>query len=443
MIVTAALVWFISACGGGSSGGGGGGSSLNVLPSVPVPMLTAMLMTPSIPNPTPVSTATPTPAPTDPHYDLYRHQRRPTSVPTSTPVPSPSGLWSNGTQIRASFINTVFGASGPDYQQLPASPSIDPNSANVINYYYAGFNGSLEYDAAFIDANSSQAQYDYSFPVYTALVSDPLVTLSWIPGGSVFLDNGAQIHVPSMATQAGGTDHHLSVIQPNGTEYDFWLVTSNPPYTTGSKLTAYGETHFNLNGTATGLPNGAYVAPGFNTAAATAGGIALTIGQIYTSELAAGVINHAINLIYPCSSNSWVYPSTQVTGVCGSGKGMPLGSRVWWVPTDTQTNAMSYSHDMKTLLIAMHHYGGFFTDNGGSGSSGSINGQGGAAGTHFENQEPYWIYGHGVDPAANYAASAPGWSHLTGGVDRYLLWGNVDFIHNLKLLNPCVTNKTC
>jgi hypothetical protein len=67
-------------------------------------------------------------------------------------------------------------------------------------------------------------------------------------------------------------------------------------------------------------------------------------------------------------------------------------------------------------------------------------------GTRLENQEQYWIYGNGFDPALAYAQSASGWNHITGGVDRYALavdGGTLNLLGNLQVLAPCVTQGTC
>jgi hypothetical protein len=359
----------------------------------------------------------------------------PSQAPAPAPLTSggsPAGLWSNGQQIPASFLNNAFGATGPFYQQLSNSPQIDPNSDNAIGYY---FSGNPVRNFAWIDGNSSQAQYDYNFAVYTASNSDPLVTIACSSRAANCADNGQQIHLPSLAKQSGGSDSHLAVLQPNGVEYDFWLVSSQPPYRNNAQITASIEAHLSLNGSGT-------IASGFVLRGATAGGIALSLGQIYTSELAAGVINHAIPLEFPCATSAWVFPAAQGTGSCANGQGMPLGSRLWWSMDDTQTNALSTSRDMKTVLIAMHHFGAFFVDAGGATS-----GMGEAASIHIENQEPYWIYGNGVDPVLNHAISA-GWSHITNGsgLNRYAIGtigGAVDLLDNLKLLAPCITQLLC
>jgi len=228
----------------------------------------------------------------------------------------------------------------------------------------------------------------------------------------------------------------------NGVEYDFWLVTSVPPYVNGSKLVSQGCGSLYLSGANSGPT---FIAPGFGFEMATAGGIALSAGQIYTSELAAGVINHAIAYNLPCESIGWVFPATQQTGTCANGNGVPLGSRIWWSPTDTATNAMNLPRDVKTILIAMHHYGGYFTDNG-NGTS-NINGQGGGIGTKVESNQPYWVYGGGVDPALNYVKSSPGWNHIivsSANLDRWILvttGAQVDFLHNIKFLDPALTHS--
>jgi hypothetical protein len=351
-------------------------------------------------------------------------------------------FWKNGKQIPAWFSATAFGASGPLYRRLPANPRIDENSKNSISYYFAG--NAAEFEAGWVDADKRQARYDYTFPVYVASAGDPLVTivcnrLSPAPCS----DGGARIHMPALARQAGGEDRHLAVLEPDGTEYDFWLVSSKPPYRNGSLFSAAGEGRYALNGSRRDENS---LAPGFNVGSATAGGIALSVGQIYTAELAAGAINHAIALVFPCSTNAWVFPASQPTGTCANGQGMPLGSRVWWQPADDRTVAMDLPRDIKTILVALHHYGGFFIDNGAG--SGNIDGRGDGMGAHIENQEPYWIYGNGTDPALNYAANAQGWNHVrtSSGVDHYLLavlGSSVDFSHNLKVLAPCVTQQSC
>jgi hypothetical protein len=387
----------------------------------------------------------------------------PRAVPTSVPAtvvasPKASGApaqtpantllsWVNGAQIPASFPGVNLGALGPLHQRLPASPQLDPNSASYISYYFAG--NAPDFDAGWVDADRSQAQYDYNFPVYIALPSDPLVTivcnnLSAAP----CVDGGEQIHMPALARQAGGTDQQLVVLESTGLEYDFWLVSSNPPYSNGSSFSAAGEGHFSSAGSNDG-PN--FVAPGFDIGSASAAGAVLSASQLYTSELSAGVINHAVSFVFPCGTNAWVFPASQATGVCANGAGMPLGSRVWWQPTDAQTDAMLLGRDITTVLVAMHHYGGFFTNNGGG--SVNINGQGGGMGAQLENQEPYWIYGNGVDPALNYAMNAfamneSGWVDITTtqGVHHYLLTvlgSRVDFLDNLKVVASCVTQKTC
>jgi hypothetical protein len=341
--------------------------------------------------------------------------------------------WADGQQVPAAFLNQVFNASGPLFQVLPAAPQIASGSSTIMSYY---FGTTPQFNVGFIDNAANQAQFDFSFPIYQAASTDPLIRIFCTQSNSVTCeDNGISINIPSLAAQAGGGDHHMSVIEPNGVEYDFWEVSTNPPYSAGQTIQAIGETHFNLDGTT--VSN--FVAPGFNAGAATAGGEALSTGQVYTSELAAGVINHAIFLTFPCGTNTFVFPASQISGTCAGGSGMPLGSRVWWSLSDTATNALSAPADLKTVLRALHKYGGYYMDSTGAVGSGMS--------AHMENQEAYWIYGGGVDPALNYVSTAPGWNHIiNGNVNRWLLAvaGNiVNFSSNLQVIAPCVTQQTC
>lgn len=353
----------------------------------------------------------------------------PHSVPTvERQLQSYVPTWANGQQIPASFPNSNFGQSGPMYQKLPASPTIASNSQSVMSYYYSS---TADSEGGWVDANSAQAVYDYNYPVYVAKATDPIVTV-WCTGCS---SPSFAVNLPMLAKPAGGTDHHLAVIEPNGVEYDFWDVsTVYYPYQTGDPLSAQGDSAFYIDG----LPGSLdpyYVAPGFNSAAATAGGIAVSEGQIYVSELQAGIINHALSINMPCGSNAWVFPATQVTGICANGQGMPLGSRIWWAPTNAATASMNLGRDMTTILNALHNYGGYFTDNGGG-----SNGAGSGLGTKIESQEVYWLYGGGVDPVLNYVSSNSEWSHVVAGtLNRYLLSvpsSSLNLTANMKLLAP-------
>ncbi len=362
-----------------------------------------------------------------------------TPVSLNTPVHSKNTLsvvtWSNGQQIPASFGNTNFGATGPLYQLLPTSPKLESNQSG-IRYY---FTGNTVHNLAWIDGDSSQAQYDYSFPVYQAGPNDQTVVIHCASGGTCS-DNGVTIQLPIWAQAAGGGDHHLAVLQTNGIEYDFWGVQSNPPYHWLNNLTAANESKFNSNGTNNG---GYYVAPGFEYYASTAGGIALTAGQVYISELQSGLIHHALNITLPCGNGTYVWPATQISGQCSGGSGVPLGSRVWWQLNHSQTISLGLSWDMTVVLFALHDYGGFYTDSGGGTG---VNGSGAGFGIRLENQEPYWIYGNGVDPVLNWAINQ-NWNHVTGsGINRYMIGtigGSLDILDNLKLIQNCVTIQSC
>jgi hypothetical protein len=349
-------------------------------------------------------------------------------------------LWSNGQQIPASFGNTNFGASGPLYQGIPPLPTgatLAPVQTG-LQYY---FTGNPAVNIGWVDGNSSQGQYDYNFPVYQGGSNDQTVTIHCASGGTCS-DNGTTIQLPIWAAQAGGSDHHLAVLEAaTGIEYDFWGVSSNPPYTWLENITASNESKFNINGTNNG---GYYVSPGFEYYASTAGGIGLSGGEVYISELQQGIINHALNLTFSCGTNSYVYPATQTSGQCSGGNGIPLGSRVWLSLSRAAIWALPVSKDMQTILVALHEYGGFYTDSGGGSG---VNGSGTGFGVKFESQEPYWIWDNGSDPVSAYAI-ANSWPHVVNGsVNRYdvgSIGGSyVNLYSYLKLVAPCETQNNC
>src|SRR5207248_966266 len=60
---------------------------------------------------------------------------------------------------------------------------------------------------------------DYSKPVFFAQPTDPVVTLR---GSSNSPISGYRINVPHSARPAGGSDHHMTVVEADGWEYDFY-----------------------------------------------------------------------------------------------------------------------------------------------------------------------------------------------------------------------------
>ena len=177
----------------------------------------------------------------------------------------------------------------------------------------------------------------------------------------------AQIRIPAKARPAYGSDQHMAIVQPDGTEIDFWGADKGFNNTSADWQT--GQTINFWSGNSCG---NFYTGSGFFNPSATAGDACLAGGTVRQSELAAGQINHALFLVVNCVSPSvYLYPSGHVGGAnCtdGSGLNIPTGARVQLTLTDAQINALGLSLWQTAILHAMHRYGGYIMDTNGGGS---------------------------------------------------------------------------
>jgi hypothetical protein len=282
--------------------------------------------------------------------------------------------------------------------------------------------------------------YDYGHPIYYAQSTDPVVTLHCTQYCNT-ADNGglpATIHLPALARPAGGSDAHMAVIQPDGTEIDLWATTApSGNWTTGSTVTASAVANCGNFATGSGFtPTGP---------AATAGGACLGAGLLRANELLAGTIDHALFLVAQCAVGAQypAYPGAS-TSQCTSGQGPALGGRLWYDVADATTNANTALKPWeKAILNALHDYGGYLEDDTSGGTS--VSGIGFLA----ESGEASWIFGQ-TDPFAALVA-AQGWtSAAIGGAftPRYIgasSWqpSGVNFAAHLHWLNACSASGSC
>lgn len=406
----AALVVALAGCGGG---GGGGASAL-----------------PTTGTPAAQQTAPATSAP---------------AIVASSPAPVPpqqqSGPLAPGCSAAPAFVNGVEYAAGwtpyacassPWNQMVSANPTYASFSASVIASEFGSPNAQ--------PVRSEEAgPYDYGHPVYFAHAGDPVVTLHCTQYCN-HVDNGgmpATIAVPAAARPAGGTDAHLAVVQPDGTEIDMWAVSQpSGKWTNGSTITAQAIVNC-----------GSFISgSGFVTTgpAATAGGACLGAGLLRAAELNAGVIDHALFLISQCTTG-WQYPAypNAATDDCSGGTGPALGARLWYDVPDATTNANAALRPWeKAILNALHDYGGYLEDD--------VSGGAGASGIGFlaESGEAAYAFGQ-LDPFAS--LTAQGWSavNVSGALGtRYIgadAWNpsGVNFAAHLHWLDPCSARNAC
>jgi hypothetical protein len=259
----------------------------------------------------------------------------------------------NGQEWPASFRPY---AANPWNAPLPAAPTVDStNTANVRTYMK---------DA--VDHITGDAHNDYSHPVYAASANDPQITIDCsraqygcFTDQSAMMSSLPKINVPALARPSAGTDAHFAVVQPDGTEYDFWHV-SQPAgdWSNGATLSASIAVQTSITGS--GIP--AFVS--------ATSGAALAGGLIRFDELQAGTIPHAIFLDFSCTQGR-VYPGTSNGVACG-GSGVPMGALVHLNMSDAQIDALpptTIAPFLLPILHALHQYGGYVLDTYGGSSS--------------------------------------------------------------------------
>jgi hypothetical protein len=357
--------------------------------------------------------------------------------------PSPATVQTIGSNCGTTpaFVNGVEYAAGwapyscttsPWNQRVSGNPTYASYSSSVIAGELGGGNSQPVRD-------EEAGSYDVGHPIYYATASDPVVNLN-CTNYCNHTDNGgypATAHIPALARPAGGSDGHMAVIQPDGSEIDMWAATTpSGNWTTGSTISAQAIANCGS------FTNGSGFTP--NGPAATAGGACLGAGLLRATELAAGTIHHALFLVTQCA-NGWQYPAfpNASTNPCTSGTGPALGARLWYDVADATTNAnTSLKPWEKAILNALHDYGGYLMDDigGASGVSG--------IGLLAESGEAAYMFGQS-DPFA--ALASAGWNSVSVSGALQLRWMGADqwnpsgvtFASHMHWLAPCSAQGSC
>jgi hypothetical protein len=344
----------------------------------------------------------------------------PDPTPDPDPTPRPGSLlgWLGfgvGSWPAASW--RPYAADSPFNTSAIGQP-VHPNSQSIVDKVLSlGNIGNLV-------AGNADTASDWGHPTYYAQPSDPVFRLDWTGGGPGAAIDGMQIRIPNAAQAAGGGDGHMTVVEPDGWEYDFWRVGTKPDG--GGTMTFAGGGRTRVDGD--GLDSGA--------TAANFGNLA---GVIRAQELAAGRINHALFIVVACTSKgtsfgygtkttsngSMVYPASHGASACSSDTGdlPPVGARFQLAMTDAQIQALGVPGWKKTILTALAHYGGYVGDTGGPGFA-----------FQFESGSTYTSFG-ATDPMVTFAKSADGVA-LYEGKYVFNMADGVDWERYLRVLVP-------
>jgi hypothetical protein len=304
------------------------------------------------------------------------------------------------------------------FNRTTTGATVHPASSRMVGKVLAwGMPGNLV-------AGTAETTYDFGHPTYYPQSTSPLFTLRSL--GYSPAVNGLRIRIPDAARPAGGSDAHMTVVERDGWEYDFWGVTGKTPG--GGTLTFQLGGRTRIDGS--GL--------GSNGVAARYGNLA---GIIRAQEIAAGQINHALFIVLKCTSSStsfgygtrtdgssksaFVYPALAGGSRCEStdnADAPPMGARFQLNMTDTQINALAVPAWKKTILRALARYGGYVGDTGGPGF-----------GLQFESSTMYTVFDQ-PDPLASFAGAnrLPLWN----GMYVFNVANDVDWGRYLRVLTP-------
>jgi hypothetical protein len=243
-------------------------------------------------------------------------------------------------------------------------------------------------------AGTADTSEDFGHPTFYATPNDPIYTLHATNGAARSIE-GKRVPIPADARPAAGGDAHMTIVTPDGWEYDFWQVQSRPAG--GGVLRYHGGGRTRIDGN--GLGSGG-----------TASGFGNLAGIIRAPELASGHIDHALFIVLRCTSNdtsfgygthasapqtgdgAYVYPADHGGSSCGNDPNLPpLGARFVLNMTAGQIQALNVPTWKQTILTALAQYGGYVGDTGGPGF-----------GFEFESSTTYTALGE-PDPLVAFA----------------------------------------
>ena len=308
-----------------------------------------------------------------------------------------------------------YADTSPFNQEIPTGARLAANSARVVERLL-GF-GPLQH----LTAGDAGTAHDYGRPAYFNRTGDPVFSIHCTEQWGTCPIEGMGVRIPDAARVPGGTDGHLSVVdQASGWEYDFWRVQSKPAGGGQIRIAWGGRTRIDGDGL------------GSDAVAARFGTLA---GTLRAEELEAGTIEHALAISVHCDSGGFVYPASH-TGMSCSSEGLPIadapamGTRFQLAMTPDEIDALPVPPYRKALLLAMSRYGMYVADTGGSWGIIQVS----ALVTTSFGLDDRW-----VDLAE--AVGAPYWAPD----QRYAInvRDGVDWARYLRVIDPCVTERTC
>ena len=233
----------------------------------------------------------------------------------------------------SAFVNAAVGGS----------PALDANSSAVVARSLAayGANANLSNSDAWgipmVAAAAQSPSYSVGCTTYWCDVSFPAVP------------------IPAGAATSTGSDHHLAVMEPDGSEMDMWLGSG------GSGGWQAGERWLtSQSGPAVNCGAGQHCG------GADVAGFALAAGVIRPEEIAQGHIDHALAITTPYTRQGFVAcPATNGDGHNVDPAALPIGAHVA-LDRSVDVSALAIPGWQKVIATALQQYGAYVVDTSGS-----------------------------------------------------------------------------
>jgi hypothetical protein len=252
------------------------------------------------------------------------------AAPTHAPSPPPTSL----TKIGGC---QVFPPNNPWNQSIATAP-VNPNSAA----YVASINSTKQFLHPDFGSNPT-----YGIPYVVVPKSQPFVPITFNAYGSE--SNPGPYPVPLNAPVESGSDRHVLVVDSGNCHlYEMFAAQQ-----VGAGWTCASGAVFNLNSNAL-RPDG--------WTSADAAGLPILPGLALYSEIAAGVINHALRFTVDATQNGFIHPATHQAGVANPAL-PPMGLRF---RLKASFSLAGYHGEALVILRALKTYGMIVADNGSS-----------------------------------------------------------------------------
>lgn len=307
------------------------------------------------------------------------------------PVPSVSCAFGNfGSANLPGACWRPYSDSSPFNTPVGSNPRLARNSAQIVRRLVGFGLGPSPQQGG--NAGTSE---DWRHPIYFSEPDDPRFRLHFrdywgiTTWGTSPAIEGMRIRIPDAARPAGGSDHHMSVIdQVHGWEYGLYNVQRKPRG--GGTLVASSGGRERIDGDGLGVD-------------ATAAYFPPAAGVIRPAELEAGRISHALFMGVLCTNGKKVHPANLHGGrgrrcseLGRSNVNAPaLGQHFYLDMTRAQINSLHLAAWKKTILRAMARYGMYVGDTGGA--AWTVQFESGSSYTSFGHEDPWLKLGRKLD----------------------------------------------